>query len=361
VATWFDALGQPYGGCGVPQDLLETQDFVALNVYATPGEYASSPARPLSGADLAVAGEFDNGRNCGRWVRVTLGPWCSGINDGAPGQPFCRGAGAAWVDDAYSGGTLDFIVADSCGDGNAWCRDNPRHLDLSKPSLDRFRKDGALLTGMVPDHWNNRAIAWEYIPAPDYQGDVRLWFLKGTQKWWPAIAVTRLPNGIHGVEQWVDGAWSAAERYGDMGQAFILKPADTFRIRLIDAADKPVFGGRVYAFGPPTACGATCEAAATPIAYRTEAAEALPEPRGHRAFRIVPCAGGLRVEGAGSLPAGAQIEVRDLRGRLAWRSPLSAEAGAYVSLPSSLAPGLYRVLIRSAGFPPRDAGVFALP
>jgi len=361
VATWFDALGSPYGGCGVPQDLLETQDFVALNVYNTPGDYSSSPARPLTGADLAVIGTFDNGLNCGRWVHVTLGPMCDGTNDGAPGLPFCRGTNAQWVDDAYSGGSLDFIVADSCGDGNAWCRDNPRHLDLSKPSLDRFQKDGKVLTGLAPDHWNNRAITWDYMAAPGYTGDVRIYFLKGAMKYWPAIMVTHLPNGIHGVEQWLNGAWAPADRYSDMGQGFILKPADAFRIRLTDAADKPVFGGREYAFSMPDACGSTCGAAATVAAF-TAADPGSPIRAGAagQAFRLTVTAGGLRLTGMGGWPEKARLEARDLRGRLAWAALLDGGPDRVLPLPASLPAGLYRAVLRIGGSVV-DAGLFARP
>ena len=38
-STYFDGLGSPYGGCGLPQANLDSQDFVALNVYNTPGDY----------------------------------------------------------------------------------------------------------------------------------------------------------------------------------------------------------------------------------------------------------------------------------------------------------------------------------
>ena len=31
-----DNLGSPYGGCGLPQDQLETQNWIALNVFNTP-------------------------------------------------------------------------------------------------------------------------------------------------------------------------------------------------------------------------------------------------------------------------------------------------------------------------------------
>ena len=36
VSTHFDGLGTPYGGCGVPEGVLECPYFVALNVYDTP-------------------------------------------------------------------------------------------------------------------------------------------------------------------------------------------------------------------------------------------------------------------------------------------------------------------------------------
>src|SRR5690242_6262978 len=102
-ATWFTNLGSPYGGCGMPQDGLETQNFVALNVYDTPGDYTFYP-RPLAGADLARKGVWDNGHNCGRWVRVNIGDYCTGVNDGAAGQAFCRNG--SWVADKYNGATL---------------------------------------------------------------------------------------------------------------------------------------------------------------------------------------------------------------------------------------------------------------
>ncbi|MDQ1295092.1 MAG: hypothetical protein QG608_2977, partial [Actinomycetota bacterium] len=70
-ATWFSGLGGPYGGCGRTQDSLETQDFVALNVYNTPGDYTYYP-RPLTGKNFELRGMWNNGHNCGRWVRVTM-------------------------------------------------------------------------------------------------------------------------------------------------------------------------------------------------------------------------------------------------------------------------------------------------
>ena len=69
-ATWFDNLGSPYGGCGLPQDQLETQNWIALNVFNTPRDYAMYP-RPMAANDPKV-GMWDNGHNCGRWVRVSI-------------------------------------------------------------------------------------------------------------------------------------------------------------------------------------------------------------------------------------------------------------------------------------------------
>src|SRR4030095_11939555 len=39
--TYFDGLGQPYGGCGLPQSVLETQNFVGLNVFDPPNHSRS--------------------------------------------------------------------------------------------------------------------------------------------------------------------------------------------------------------------------------------------------------------------------------------------------------------------------------
>lgn len=276
-ATYFDGLGAPYGGCGMPQAELETQDFVALNVFDTPGD-GTSYSRPLPASMAGKTGLWDNGRNCGRWVQVKIADYCSGTNDGALGQPFCRNG--AWTADAYNGGVLNMIVADSCGDSNAWCRDDPYHLDLSKDSLNRFSKNGAPLSDLFPSHWNNRHVSWSFIPAPGYAGDIRIGFLSGAKRWWPAISVSRLPNGIHGVEYYADGAWKAAQLNGDMGQSYVIGGTSAggtqFRIRVRDASDALLFGGREYSFALPDACSAQCGPAYTPATYTTTGASASP-------------------------------------------------------------------------------------
>lgn len=279
TATWFDNLGAPYGGCGMPQDQLETQNWVALNVFDTPGDYAMYP-RPMADDDPKV-GMFDNGRNCGRWVRVSIGDYCTGINDGAPGQAFCRNG--AWTEDEYNGATLDMLVADSCGDPNGWCRDDPYHLDLAHQAINRFVKDGAPVGDLEPDHWNNRQVTWEFIEAPDYSGDIEIGFIQGSERWWAGVSINHLPNGIHGVEHFTDGAWVTTAMNHDMGQSYLVEPTTTggtdYRIRVRDVTGEYIFGGREYSFSLPESCGGKCSAPRTVVTYTTaEGDDPAPDP-----------------------------------------------------------------------------------
>jgi hypothetical protein len=280
-ATHFDGLGSPYGGCGLPQSVLETQNFVALNVYNTPGDYNFYP-RPLPASMASKIGMWNNGLNCGRWVQVTIGDICTGTNDGAPNQPFCRNG--SWVGDAYDGAALTMLVADSCGDSNAWCRDDPYHLDLATDSLNRFVKNGTAVGDMNPNHWNNRHIQWQFVPAPSYTGDIQIGFLQGAQVWWPAIAVSHLPNGIHGVEYLANGTWQAAQMDSDMGQAYIIggtaSGGSQFQIRVRDSSDTLINNGRVYSFTLPASCSSQCGAAYTQVSYATDNPSPAPSGTG---------------------------------------------------------------------------------
>jgi len=271
--TRVDRLGSPVGGCGVPQEVLGTPDFVALNVFHTPGDYGSYP-RPLPPSLADKAGRWDNGRNCGRYVQVTIGDLCSGTNDGAAGKPFCRNG--FWSKDEYNGATLTMVVADGCQAADAWCRDDRDHLGLSSASLNRFVKDGAPVGDLDPAHWNNRQISWSFVPAPDYRGDLRIGFVQGAHRFWPAIAVSQLPNGIHGVEYLSeDGSWRDGQPNGDLGQSFVIGSTTgvgtIYRIRVRDAADAPVHNGRVYTFTMPSKCALKCAAAHTKVDYSTAA------------------------------------------------------------------------------------------
>jgi hypothetical protein len=268
-STWFDSLGQPYGGCGLPQSALDSQDFVALNVYNTPRDYNFYP-RPLPTGDPKI-GAWNNGHNCGRWVKVTISDFCTGINDGAPNQPFCRNG--SFVPDKYNGATLNMIVADSCGDSNAWCRDDPNHLDLAHASLNRFLQNGVPVGDMDPLHFNNRHITWEYIPAPNYTGDIKIGFLQSAQVWWGAVSISHLANGIHSVDYFSQGSWRTAQMNGDMGESFVLLPTvqagTQFQIRVRDVNDALINNGRIYNFSLPTSCQPQCNVPYTQVTYTT--------------------------------------------------------------------------------------------
>ncbi|PRY40444.1 cellulose binding domain-containing protein [Umezawaea tangerina] len=271
-ATHFSGFASSYGGCGLPQHVLDSPDFVSLNVFDTPGDY-SPRARPLSPLESGHLGRFENGRNCGRFVQVTIGNRCTGTNDGATGQPFCREG--SWVSDEFNGASLTMVVADGCADATAWCRDDPDHLGLSTTSLTRFLKDGARVGPIDPDHWNNRRVSWSYVPTPDYHGDLRVGFLRDATGTNPVIAVSHLPNGIHGVEyQGPEGGWEQARPNGDMGQSFILRPTQDggtdYRVRVRDASDSLVNNGRVYRFSLPAACARGCTGTYTEADYTTE-------------------------------------------------------------------------------------------
>jgi hypothetical protein len=278
-ATWFTGLGSPYGGCGLPQADLDSQDFVALNVFNTPGDYGAFP-RPLPASMADKLGMWDNGLNCGRYVQVTIGDNCTGTNDGAPNEPFCRNG--SFVGDTYNGATLTMVVADSCADSNAWCRDDPFHLDLHQDSLNRFQRNGVPVGDLFPSHWNNRHISWQFVPAPNYTGDIQIGFLQGAQTWWGATSISHLPNGVHGVQYFANGTWQNATMDGDMGEAYVLAPTvaagTTFQVRVIDANDQLLNGGRVYTFSLPAACGAACSAAYTQVSYTTTAGTGTTTP-----------------------------------------------------------------------------------
>ncbi len=314
-ATYFSGLGSPYGGCGLPQANLDSPNFLALNVQNSPGVYSNLP-RPIPAADAAGIGMFGNGLNCGRWVQVTIGNYCTGTNDGAPNQPFCRNG--SWVSDKYNGATLDFVVADSCDDGNAWCKDDPYHVDLAQDSLSQFILDGQPVADMYPGHWNNRQVSWQFIPVPNYGGDIRIGAIQGSQPYWPAIAISHLPDGIHGVQYLANGSWVNAQMDSDMGDDYIIGPTtgagtggSQYRIRVIDSADALLNGGEVYSFSLPAGCSTGCPAPYTPITYTTSAGGGpSPSPSGSPAPTGSPTAASCTATYSivNSWPGGYQVQ-----------------------------------------------------
>ena len=313
-ATWFTGLGSPYGGCGLPQADLDSQDFLALNVQNSPGVYTNLP-RPIPAADAAEIGMFDNGLNCGRWVQVTIGDNCDGTNTGAPGQPFCTPGSP--VSDQFNGATLDFVVADSCDDGNAWCKDSPYHVDLAQASLNQFTLNGAAAGDMYPNAWNNRQVSWQFIPAPGYTGDIRIGFIQGAQPYWAAVAISRLANGIHGVRYYANGSWVSATMDSDMGDDYIIGPTSgtgtngtSYEIQVTDASGNLVNNGEVYSFSLPSGCATGCAAAYTPVSYTTSAGPG-PSPSPSASPTPTAAAGKCALSSAvtASWPGGYQLQL----------------------------------------------------
>jgi expansin (peptidoglycan-binding protein) len=126
---------------------------------------------------------------------------------------------------------------------------------------------------MYPSHWNNRRVRWQFIPAPNYTGDIQIGFLQNAQIWWPAVAISHLQNGIHGVEYYQGGAWVRASMNGDMGQSYIIGPTTTggnsYQMRVFDVNDQLINGGRIYYFSFPASCGTNCGPSYTPVTYTT--------------------------------------------------------------------------------------------
>lgn len=373
MATYFLGVGFPYGACGVPEevagieaglDTLSGQanpiDYVALNVYDTPRDYTPPGPRPLTGADTTRLGEYDNGRNCGRWLRLTLGDTCDGANDGAMNKDFCRG-GTGWHPNLHTGSQAYAVVFDQCTDGNAWCRDSRWHLDLHVTILGRLRKEGILLPPLAvpvlgPDGkpkadpnnpwaveyrvtgFENPKVSWEYVQAPNYQGEPRFWFSMDSKAWYMRLIVTHLPNGIHGLDQLVDGVWKPARMEGDAGQMWLLPDPSgkSFTVRLTDAQDQPVMGGRTWTFDYPTACGASCSKPATSADnQRGQGGIVAASPRGisHKA--------GVRLDSRGVLhlaPSGdGSVVLFRPDGRMAARLPVVNGSAT----PKALASGVW--------------------
>ncbi|HEX4788849.1 MAG TPA: cellulose binding domain-containing protein, partial [Actinospica sp.] len=220
--------------------------------------------------DASIMGMFDNGLNCGRFIQVTIGDYCTGTNDGAQNQAFCRNG--SWVADQFNGAALTFVVADSCADSNAWCRDDPYHVDLAQNSLNSFTLNGQP-AGALAGKWNNRQVSWQFVQAPNYTGDINIGFIQGAQAWWSAIAISHLPNGIHGVQYYANGSWQSGTMDSDMGDDYLIAPTTAggsqYEIQVIDSSGSLLNGGEVYSFSMPSSCGTQCSAAYTAATYTT--------------------------------------------------------------------------------------------
>eukprot|EP00347_Sterkiella_histriomuscorum_P007580 403348374 len=272
-ATFFSGLGQPYGGCGVPESELNGIPYVALNVQKLiNGNYYSNLQRPLT--QVNQLGEFNNGRNCGRWLRVNIGKFCQGgSNTGNPGTKFC--SGGKLVNDEFTGAYQDFIVADSCQDQNMWCRDDINHLDLRESATKTFlnKTTGKAVSNLL-NKWNNREITWQYVTSPK-GNNMKFYFMKDAFKWWPAILITGFSNGISKVQRVVNGVAKEAFRYSDMGQAFAIPSDNTdkdsgqaYILKIFDINGAQYQGSYTVTF--PSGCGTKCSAAVTVATHKLQ-------------------------------------------------------------------------------------------
>jgi hypothetical protein len=235
TATHFGAVAPDGGGCGTPPELMLEESkgrFVALNVQDTPGDYRNDPTgrKPRPNSTGHGLGMFQNGRNCGRWIKVTLDDVCSGMSDGTAGKPLCQNG--QYQPDPWNGASQYFLVSDSCQDDNAWCRDDRYHVDLATAGLQTFVKDGRTISFT---EWKNRKVRWSFVKAPDYKGDLRIVFVKDsfislTGGSWVAIVVTHLPNGLSRVEAKNVGSrndFVPLRMVSDNGQKFEGLPAES--------------------------------------------------------------------------------------------------------------------------------------
>lgn len=249
-ATYFDKMGSLYGACGLSDETIGTQNYVALNVQKTPFDYDSYLARPIT--DVSKLGLYANGRNCGRWIRVTLGKNCFGdAMDGKPFEEFCsRGV---FKQTTYTGASLELIVADSCQDNNSFCRDDYGHLDIHTEALGNFSLNG-LKINPLNIGWNNPRVTWHFIKAPNYTGDIRISFVRKASTLWPTFVISNLENGIGLIEvRTTEGTWLEVPRQGDNGLIFNL-PTNTprpYEIRAFDAEGLAINKGKIYKFDFP--------------------------------------------------------------------------------------------------------------
>lgn len=265
-ATHFDKFGEPYGGCGVPESVVGSKNFVALNVQDTPGDYTTFLPRPI--ADKSKVGAWNNGLNCGRWMRVTFEKDCvNGRNSGEQGREYCEGG--SFQADENTGYSTEVIVADSCQDNNRWCRDDRFHVDLSIYALESFQKNGQRNAKLNKNNWRNPIVRWQYIDAPQYKGDIKIGMGIDAMQYYHPIIITNLRRGIHGVEyKRANGSWSWAKTNGDMGQQYVLEdPSDPVQIKVKDAYGEMINGGRIYQFESPC-LKEKCTAAYTPVNYK---------------------------------------------------------------------------------------------
>lgn len=238
-STHFDGCGQQACGCGIPPELLKDKQgatifHVALNVQNTNLNAPHVP-RPTDQED--VKGMWNNGKSCGRWVEITLNEDCLGLGLTASDPPSICGVNPwesdpldqpLYKNDAFSGRTMYAVVADSCQDGNFWCRNDRFHLDLQRDLVEDFCGAGSNITC-----FNSRRLSWRYLdgrpPASagfDLYSDIRFhWFCSSNFPWWSSLIIHNLNNGVSHVTA---NGLAAKRANRDAGNQWII-PRDAFQ------------------------------------------------------------------------------------------------------------------------------------
>eukprot|EP00892_Ulva_mutabilis_P005709 jgi/Ulvmu1/350/UM001_0355.1 len=234
-STWFDGCGQQACACGVPPELLRDENgqtvyHVALNVQNT-AMLDPHLKRPVPADQIDEMGMWRNGKNCGRWVEITFNEDCLGLGLTASNPPDVCGVNPflqnplsepRYSDDQYSGTKMYAVVADSCQDGNLWCRNDVYHLDLQVDLVNDFCGGGTSC-------FNSRHLEWRFMDRqPSFAesglalpSDIQFaWFCSSNFPWHAMLVVYNLPNGISKVRA---NGYDAAVSNGDAGQQWVLK------------------------------------------------------------------------------------------------------------------------------------------
>lgn len=236
--TIFSTFGGGGGACGISEEIIAKETggrlaWVALNVFNTPDYTVDRLAdrfdphlitRPVQ--NPMERGLYENGNHCGRWIRAKF-----------------QVGGSTY--------TSTFVVADSCGDGNEWCRSSPGHVDLSVYEVARLatpeRADCYSLEearanqgwGCYGLEWPNADVEWEFIESPNPPDNIFFhWFINANPQW-HAVTVSNLKNGISGLQYNKDGVWQDLKMDSDAGQRFALPwGVDTYQLRVKDRNGK---------------------------------------------------------------------------------------------------------------------------
>lgn len=288
-------------GCGVSSTLVQyiyqkanvdlSKNYIALNVfsqvmgydpkapywgdpegsikgYLTQGANIAYPYTPyhriLPSIYPAYLGMYNNGLNCGRWIKASFDTqFCLDRTTTSGKSKSCPVVGGL----TYQGQQMQGYVFDSCEDNNGWCRDDAAHIDVN----------GGAFT--IP---NNYYVQWQFITNPYYSDanapawlkDVWFAWFSNASQYWSYVAILNAQNGISNVEYnignpnnptWIgshvlggnnDLTWSSTSNNGQLWQ---VEPVNaltdsapssnpTYQMRMFDYLGYPSNNGAIYQF-----------------------------------------------------------------------------------------------------------------